>query len=182
MSVAWIRPPGMEAPGRDYKGGEMEAVLDQIDTLTGLANVGRTQLDACRVTTAGAFQTTAVDPSEIVKIRSAPINLTISDLYSFHGQILYQANDPWVIEIRKGSTGGTMMGIVRLDITTGGACVAWDIEWAATATEEQTQFFYVANRLSGAGSINFYGTQDGGVNTFAYIDRVGVSSLMRDVA
>lgn len=139
-------------------------------------------IDACRVTTAGAFLTTTTDPSEIVKIRSASISVFNGVLYRFSGQFLYQAlTDGWAVEIHKNSTAGTIIGGFRLEPSSIGANVCWSVEWKCTA-DETLQFYYVANRLSGSGQLTCYAVQDGYHNAFASVDQVGAAVVMRDVA
>jgi len=142
------------------------------------------RLDSCRLTGIGAYQTTSTDPSEIVNIRSASLNLVNGKSYRFSGQMMYVTpTDGWTMEIHKNSTAGTMVGGWRLDLSTIGATVAWDVTWPCTANESGVQFYYVANRLSGTGTLTCYNNQDGFNSTYANIDIVGSSSgVQRDVA
>jgi hypothetical protein len=139
-------------------------------------------LDACRVTTAGAFLTTSTDPSELVKLRSAAITLLNGRIYRFTGQFLYTAiTDAWALEIHKNSTAGTIVGGARLEASGTGGVATWNVTWPCTA-DETTSFYYVANRLSGAGTLTAFAIQDGFHNAFANIDLVGAASTLRDVA
>lgn len=138
-------------------------------------------LDACRVTTAGALLTTAVDPTEVVKFRSASVTVRNGYIYRFTGQALYTAiTDGWALEIHKNSTGGTIIGGARIEPSGTGANLTWNVTWPCTA-DETLQFYYVANRLSGAGTLTMFAVQDGFNNAFANIDLVGAASTLRDV-
>lgn len=143
-------------------------------------NLHRT-MDACRVTTAGAFQTTSTDPSEIVKLRSASISVVNGVLYRFTGQFLYTSPvDGWAVEIHKNSTAGTIVGGFRLEPSAIGANACWSVDWPCTANET-LQFYYVANRLSGTGTLTMFATQDGFNGAFANIDQIGANTVLRDV-
>lgn len=170
------------ANGTPYDASLWQAALDEIARLSAAAASVHTTVDACRITTSGAYLgATSTDPSEAVKLRSASITITSGDLYRFHGQTLYLCADPWALEIRKGSTSGTLLGGARLDASAAGANIAWDVTWPCAATET-TQIYYVLNRISGSGSITLFGIQDGFGNAYANIDRVGTSAQLRDVA
>jgi hypothetical protein len=139
-------------------------------------------LDACRITTAGAYLTTTTDPTEATKLRSASVTVLNGRIYRFTGQVLYTAvTDPWALEIRKNSTGGTIVGGCRVPVSANGDPLTWNVTWACAA-DETTQFYYVFNRLSGAGALNLFAVQDGFHNSFANIDLVGAASTLRDVA
>jgi hypothetical protein len=139
-----------------------------------------TSIDACRVTTAGAYLTTSADPTEAVKLRSAPMSVVAGQLYRVHGQTLYTAADPWALEIHKDTISGTFIGGCRLDVSAAGNTGSWDVDWPCLVTET-TQLYYVVNRLSGASSISLFGINDGYFHTFANVDRVGANTLLRDV-
>ena len=169
------------ANGTPYDASLWQAALDEIERLSAAAAAVHTTLDAVRLTTSGAYLTTSTDPSEAVKLRSASVTLTNGDLYRFRGQTLYTAGDPWALEIRKGSTGGTLLGGCRLEASSAGATVSWDVMWPCGSTES-TQIYYVVNRLSGSGTLNLFGINDGFHNAFASVDRIGASATLRDVS
>lgn len=161
---------------------DMQNLATDVDTdMTALLATSGT-LDAVRITTAAAYALTSTDPSELTKLRSASVNVVSGNLYRFHGQTLYTAvTDPWTLEIRKGSTAGTIVGGARFRVEAAGDTLAWDVLWPCALTET-VQFFYMANRLSGTGTLSVFGVNDGFNNTFAAIDKVGLSSALRDVA
>ncbi len=146
------------------------------------AENAHSSLDSCRVTTAGAYLTTSTDPTEATKLRSASVTVLNGRIYRFTGQTLYTAStDPWVMEIHKGSTAGTIIGGCRIPTSANGDNATWNITWPCTA-DETTQFYYVMNRLSGTGTLTLFAVQDSFHNTFANIDLVGAASTLRDVA
>jgi hypothetical protein len=157
--------------------------IDAIQTWNGASWVGGAGiLDIVRITQAGAYTFTATDPSELTKLRSASVTVINGQMYRFHGQTLYTAiTDPWTLEIRKGSAAGTIVGGVRFRAEANGDTCVWDVTWPCTLTET-VQFYYVVNRLSGAGALSVFGVNDGFHNTFATIENLGASTPLRDVA
>lgn len=173
------RYPASTDDVRPYE--DIQFLATDIDTDVAALAAAYNTVDSVRVTTAGAHVLTSTDPSEIVKLRSASIGVVSGALYRFHGQMLYSAvTDPWTLEVRKGSTAGTIVGGARIRVDSGDNLV-WDFMWPCALTET-TQFFYAVNRLSGAGTFTAFGVNDGFHNTFATIDRCGASTLLRDVA
>lgn len=161
---------------------DLQFLATDVDTDMAAVVAAYNTVDAVRVTTAGAMIITATDPSELVKLRSASIGVVSGALYRFHGQFLYTAiTDAWALEIRKGSTAGTIVGGARLRVEANGDNAVWDCVWPCALTET-TQFFYVVNRLSGTGTLTAFGVNDGFNNAFAMIDRIGPSATLRDVA
>jgi hypothetical protein len=174
------RYPASTDDVRPYE--DLQFLATDIDTDMAAVVAAYNTVDSVRVTTAGAHIITATDPSEIVKLRSASIGVVNGALYRFHGQMLYTAvTDPWALEIRKGSTAGTIIGGARIRVEASGDTCVWDVMWPCALTET-TQFFYVVNRLSGTGTFTSFGVNDGFHNTFATIDRCGPSATLRDVA
>jgi hypothetical protein len=140
-------------------------------------------LDAVRVTASAGYSTSSTDPQEHVKLRSASISVISGHAYRFCGQLLCTysvGTDVWQLEVRKGSTGGTLVGGGQIDPNN---AWAYDFIWPCTASET-VQFFYVLNRLSGAGSITLWGGGTGGVwNTASQIYDAGLTAtLVRDVS
>ena len=161
---------------------DLQFLATDVDTDMAAVAVANSVVDAVRITTAGAMVITATDPTEITTLRSASIGLVSGVLYRFTGQILYTAvTDAWTLEIRKTSTAGTIVGGIRLWPQSAGVPASWSFVYPCAATET-VQFFYMINRLSGTGTFTAFGVQDGFNNTFAMIDRVGPSSILRDVA
>lgn len=161
---------------------DMQFLATDVDTDVAAVAAAYQTVDAVRVTTAGAYVLTGTDPSELVKLRSASITVLAGSLYRFHGQTLYTAiTDAWALEIRKGSTSGTIIGGGRMRVEATGDTFVWDVEWPCAATET-TQFFYVVNRLSGTGTLTVFGVNDGFNQTFAAIEKSGPSATLRDVA
>jgi hypothetical protein len=174
------RYPSSTDDVRPYE--DIQFLATDVDTDMAAVAAASTTVDAVRVTTAGAYTITATDPSELVKLRSASIGVVNGALYRFHGQTLYTAvTDGWTLEIRKGSTSGTIIGGARFSVDSVGGTMAWDVMWPCALTET-TQFFYTANRLSGTGTLSTFAVQDGFNNAFAVIDRVGLAATLRDVA
>lgn len=161
---------------------DLQFLATDVDTDVTAVAAAYNTVDAVRVTTAGVFTTTATDPSELVKLRSASISVVNGFLYRFHGQVLYTAiTDPWALEIRKGSTSGTIVGGARFRVEASGDTLTWDVEWPCALTET-TQFFYVVNRLTGTGTLSVFAVQDGFNYAFAAIEKSGPSATLRDVA
>lgn len=174
------RYPSSTDDVRPYE--DIQNLATDVDTDMAAVAVANSVVDAVRITTAGAMAITATDPTELTTLRSASLNLVNGVLYRFSGQILYTAaTDAWTLEIRKTSTAGTIVGGVRLWPQTAGVSASWNFVWPCAATET-VQFFYMVNRLSGTGTLTAFGVQDGFNNTFAMIDRVGPSSILRNVA
>src|SRR5688500_11023493 len=73
-------------------------------------------LDSARVTAANNYASVATDPQEHVKIRSASLSVVAGRAYRFCGQMLTSAVDGWQLEVRKGSTGGTIVGGGQIDV------------------------------------------------------------------
>lgn len=174
------RYPSSTDDVRPYE--DLQFLATDIDTDMAAVVAAYSTVDAVRITTAGALIATATDPSEIAKMRSASVDLVNGALYRFSGQFLYTAiTDPWTLEIRKGSAAGTIVGGTRLRVEAAGGTAQWNFPWPCALTET-TQFYLVANRLSGTGTLTVFGVNDGFNNTFSVIDRIGPATTLRDVA
>lgn len=162
---------------RDEWGVPLTQQCNDHDTRIDAAEV---LLDAVRVTAVGAYSGSGTDPQEHVKIRSASIPIANGRAYRFSGQLLVTysvSTDVWILEVHKGSTGGTIVGGGQIDA---GAIWTWDFVWPAAA-DETTQFYYVLNRVAGAGTITLWGFSSNVWNTVAQIFELGSGSLVRDV-
>lgn len=168
--------------GLPYPAQPFTDMSAEVAALSAAQSAMHSTLDALRVTTSGAYHNSNTDLAEVVKLRSASVLFVAGQTYRFHGQTLYSTGaEYWDLELHKGSTAGELLGGVRLEVSSAGRQVAWDVTWPCAATET-TQVYWVANRNGGTGTLQLFGVQPTQYNTFSMIDRIGAAAILRDVA